>query len=145
MVERSPHTVDSEAVRTHVGIVQSVIERMASNSASCKSWCVTLVSAILVVVADKSKPQYALIAVIPTILFLFLDSYYLALERMFRQSYNSFIEKVHSGNIEITDLYAVSPSGDVIRTLCSSLFSFSVWPFYLSLLGMIWIARTVIL
>jgi hypothetical protein len=59
---------------------------MASNSASCKAWCITLVSAILVIVADKGKPQHALITIIPTVLFLVLDTYYLAIE-MFRQSY----------------------------------------------------------
>ena len=90
---------NSQAVQAHLSITQSVIQRMASNSTSCKTWCITLVSAILVVVADKGKPRYALIAVIPTVLFLVLDCYYLALERMFRRSYNSFIDKLHQGEV----------------------------------------------
>ncbi|MGN2393596.1 hypothetical protein ACTFO6_19145, partial [Pelomicrobium sp. G1] len=75
-------------MQAHPSIAQAVIQRMASNSASCKAWCITLVAAILVIVADKGKPKYALIAVIPTVLFLVLDAYYLALERCFRVSYN---------------------------------------------------------
>jgi hypothetical protein len=51
---------------------------MAANSASCKGWCIAITSAILVLVADKSKPDYALIALIPILLFLALDAYYLA-------------------------------------------------------------------
>ena len=54
---------------------------MAENSRSCKVWCVTLVSAVLVLVARTEKPEYALIALIPAVLFLILDTYYLALER----------------------------------------------------------------
>jgi hypothetical protein len=44
------------------------------------------VSAILVIAADKGKPQYTLIGVIPTFLFLVLDTYYLSLEKRFRGS-----------------------------------------------------------
>ncbi len=145
MTDNEKYRENSQAVQAHLGITQSVIQRMASNSASCKAWCITLVSAILVIVADKGKPQYALIAIIPTFLFLVLDSYYLALERMFRQSYNSFIEKLHSRKIVASDLYAVSPSGSLVNTFFASLRSFSIWPFYLTLLGMIWIAKAFVI
>jgi hypothetical protein len=136
---------NSQAVQAHLGITQSVIQRMAANSASCKAWCITLVSAILVIVADKGKPQYALIAVIPNVLFLILDSYYLALEKMFRQSYNSFIEKLHNGKVVASDLYAVAPSGNLFNIFFASLLSFSIWPFYLTLLAMIWIAKKLVI
>lgn len=136
---------NSQAVQAHLGITQSVIQRMAANSASCKAWCITLVSAILVIVADKGKPQYALIAVIPNVLFLILDSYYLALEKMFRQSYNSFIEKLHNGKVVASDLYAVAPSGSLFNIFFTSLLSFSIWPFYLTLLAMIWIAKKLVI
>jgi len=136
---------NSQAVQAHLSITQSVIQRTAANSTSCKAWCITLVSAILVIVADKGRPQYALIAIIPTILFLALDTYYLSLEKMFRHSYNSFIEKLHSGKVVAADLYAVSPSGHTLKTLYSSLRSFSIWPFYLSLLVMIWLVKAIVI
>lgn len=145
MVTENEYKKNSQAVQSHLGITQSFIQRMASNSASCKAWCITLVSAILVIVADKGKPEYALIAIIPNILFLVLDTYYLALERMFRHSYNNFIEKLHSGKIVASDLYAVSPSGSLFKTFFASLLSFSIWPFYLTLLVMIWIAKTIVI
>ncbi len=136
---------DSAAVQAHLGIIQSVIQRMASNSSSCKAWCITLVSAILVIVADKGEPNFALIAVIPTTLFLILDTYYLALERCFRQSYNSFIKKLHDGNIISADLYAVTPEGSVIKTFFVSLLSFSIWPFYITLVGMILLTKHLVM
>src|SRR5437764_2615739 len=130
MTNSTEYRENSQAVQAHLGITQAVIQRMATNSASCKAWSITLVSAILVIVADKGKPHFALIALIPTLLFLVLDAYYLALEKMFRQSYNNFIEKLHRGEVVATDLYAVVPRGDVFSTFRASLASFSIWPFY---------------
>lgn len=145
MAEAEQYKENSQAVQAHLGITQSVIQRMASNSASCKAFCITLVSAVLVIVADKGKPQYALIAIIPAVLFLILDTYYLALERMFRQSYNNFIEKLHGGEVVASDLYAVVPSGNLVKTFFSALFSFSIWLFYLTVIGMIFIAKTIVI
>ena len=131
---------NSDAVQAHLGIAQSVIQRMATNSASCKGWCIGIVSAILVLIADKSSPHYAAIALIPIVLFLALDTYYLALERRFRGSYNQFIEKLHARGISATDLYAIVPQGSAFRAFFWAVVSFSIWPFYLTLGLMVAIA-----
>ena len=132
MVESQPLNEESSAVRTHLTIMQGVIQRMAENSRSCKVWCVTLVAATLVLVARTGEPQHALIALVPTLLFLFLDSYYLALERAFIRSQNAFVAKLHRGELESADIYRVIPSGMglplVVRCLLGSV---SIWPFYL--------------
>lgn len=144
MPEERVYSEDSPAVQAHLGITQSVIQRMASNSASCKAWCITLVAAILVIVADKGKPVYALIAVVPTLLFLVLDTYYLALERCFRESYNQFIDKLHGGRIVAADLYSVMPKGSLPKESARSLLSFSIWPFYVTLGLMIVLSMLVV-
>lgn len=136
---------DSPVVQAHLAIAQAVIQRMATNSASCKAWCITLVAAILVIVADKGKPSYALLAGIPTLLFLVLDTYYLALERGFRTSYNDFIDKVHSEKVVASDLYAVVPKGSLVKVFFQSLGSFSIWLFYFTLGAMIWLAVWVVI
>src|SRR3989338_3314232 len=118
---------NSQAVQSHLTILQAVIQRMANNSSSSKAWCITLVSAILVIVADKGKPQYAWIAVVPAFLFFVLDAYYLALEKGFRNSYNSFIEKLHSEMLAASDLFVVVPKGGLFVLFFKSLGSFSVW------------------
>lgn len=138
-------TQDSSAVQSHLGILQSIIQRMATNSSSAKTWCITLVSAILVVVADKDKSEYALIAVIPIFLFFVLDAYYLALEKMFRASYNTFINKLHRENIVPDDLYAVLPQGNVFKSFFCSIASFSIWPFYIVLLITVIVAQQLIM
>lgn len=81
MEENNKLDINSLAVQSHLTIYQNLIQRMASNSVSSKAWCITLVSAILVIVADKSNSQYAMIAYIPTLLFLVLDAYYLGLKK----------------------------------------------------------------
>jgi hypothetical protein len=107
--------IDSESpsIQTHLGILQNVIQRMASNSSACKTWCVTLVSAVLVIVADKGKPDYAWIAMLPIVVFAALDAYYLALEKAFRNSYNDFISKLHNKSLTEGDLYSVIPKGNM--------------------------------
>ena len=138
MTEQAEFNAESSAVQSHLTIMQGVIQRMAENSRSCKVWCVTLVAAILVLVARTGQPQHALIALVPTLLFLFLDSYYLALERAFIGAQNAFVNKLHEGQLEPTDLYKVVPAGMgwrlVVRCLLGSM---SILPFYLALIVMI--------
>ena len=132
MVENQPLNENSSAVQAHLTMMQGVINRMAENSRSCKVWCVTLVAATLVLVARTGEPQHALIALVPTLLFLVMDAYYLALERSFIRSQNTFVAKLHRGELESADIYRVIPSGMglplVVRCLLGSV---SIWPFYL--------------
>ena len=138
-------TESSPSVQAHLGIIQNVIQRMASNSSQCKAWCITIVSAILVIVADKSKPDYAWIGLFPTILFLSLDTYYLALEKGFRATYNLFIDKLHSKQITSEDLYSVMPSGNIWSHRLKAITSFSIWGFYSGVIILIVITRYVVL
>ena len=132
MCDKRTLNEESSAVRTHLEIVQGVIQRMAENSRSCKVWCVTLVAATLVLVARTGEPQHALIALVPTLLFLFLDSYYLALERSFIKSQNTFVAKLHNGKLASTDVYRMAPTGMGWRLVGRCLLgSVSILPFYL--------------
>ena len=121
---------ESSAVQAHLSILQRVITRMAENSRSCKLWCVTLVAAVLVLVARTGEPQHALIALAPTILFLALDTYYLALEQAFRASYDVFIDKLHRGQVTQADIYVIRATGMGWRLTARRLGSISIWVFY---------------
>lgn len=135
----------SPSVQAHLQIMQTVINRMAANSSSCKAWCITLVSAILVIVADKGKPHFAYIALLPTFLFLALDAYYLAMEKAFRSSYNDFVKKVHEGHAIPDDLFAVQTKGGMSAHQLAALASFSVWGFYGTLAILLEVARRLVL
>ena len=130
MHEPQPLDADSSAVQAHLAMMQGVINRMGDNSRSSKVWCVTLVAAVLVLVARTNDPQHALIALIPTLLFLTLDSYYLALERAFIKSQNAYVAKLHAGRLESGDMYRVVPTGMGLRLIGRCLGSVSIWLFY---------------
>lgn len=139
---------ESPAVQSYLSILQTVIGRMGTNSAGCKTWSIALVSAIVVIIADKGNPNYVWASIIPIGLFFFLDSYYLSLERRFRQLYNNFIGKLHSGSATIEDVYIVKPDTRLCETISSTFkaaVSISIWPFYGLLLVMLIAVRIWIL
>ena len=107
---------------------------MASNSTACKTWCITLVSAVLVIVADKGKPEYAFISLLPIIIFTFLDSYYLALEKSFRARYDDFVQKLHDRELIKSDLYFIRPFGKLTKHMLDAIISPAIWGFYICLL-----------
>ena len=140
--------LDSPAVQSYLTILQGVIGRMASNSAGAKTWCIALVSAIIVVIADKGEPRYVWIALVPVGLFFLLDAYYLGLERQFRERYNDFIGKLHGGAAEIDDVFIVTPGGGLTGSMKAALVacgSVSIWPFYLLLALMLLAVRVWVL
>ena len=130
MAENQPLNADSPSVHAHLTMMQGVINRMAENSRSCKVWCVTLVAAVLVLVARTGEPQHALLALAPTLLFGILDSYYLALERSFIKAQNTFVKKLHRGELEPSDVYRVAPTGMGLLLVGRCLGSVSIWLFY---------------
>lgn len=144
MEENIPLDEKSVVVQTHIGILQNVIQRMSANSASCKAYAITIVSAILVIVADKNKPEYSLISILPTILFLALDAYYLALEKGFRKAYEDFVKKVHLGSVSINDVYELKISGKMLSHQINAIKSFSVWGFYSILIMLIFMTNEII-
>lgn len=135
---------ESAAVQSHINVIQSIIERMSQNSSSCKSWCITLVSAILVIVADKGKPQFTLIAFLPIAVFLLLDAYYLALEKAFRFSYSDFVKKIHNSTLQDSDLYSTESIKKFNEFIIGSIFSASVIGFYGPLLILTYITKSVV-
>ncbi len=137
--------MESPAVRTHLEMMQRVIERMAYNSRSCKVWCVTLVAAVLVLIARTGEAQHALLAIVPTVLFLVLDMYYLVQERGFIASYDNFVEELHKRDLVPADLYAISPEGSLAQLFLGSFASFSTGPFYAAMVATILLAWLVIL
>ena len=121
---------ESDATQTHLTILQGIVLRMAENSRSCKVWCVTLVAATLILVARTGEPHHALIALIPTLLFLVLDSYYLAQERSFRKSYCRFVLKLGDGEITSRHVYKISSTGMGVGLVLRCFGSVSIWLFY---------------
>ncbi len=73
-------------------MIQSVVSRLASQSTTIKGWCVTLTAALLGYGATAATPIIAGLALYIIVAFAVLDSYYLVLERKYRELYVQFAE-----------------------------------------------------
>lgn len=137
---------ESTAIQTHINILQNIINRMASNSANSKTWAITIISAIIVLLIGKSKTNVFYIAYIPLIMFYFLDCFYLGLERHFRNIYNEFINNMESDNFNYKIVYKVQGPKKIIKkiknTICGT-WSFSTTPVY-TILGLLILIITII-
>lgn len=122
-----------EVVQSHINMLQNIIQRMSSNCASCKTWCITLVTGLTVFFNKNLNTNVFYIFLIPIILFFFLDVYYLWLEKRFRDSHNNFIKKIHEETLNINDLFILTPSNNRFKLFIKALISISTWPFYLTL------------
>jgi hypothetical protein len=72
----------------HLEMLQGVINRLANNSFLVKGWSITLVSAFVALTASNGNKLVIVAALFPTILFWFLDAYFLRQERLFRKLYD---------------------------------------------------------
>lgn len=110
-------------------IIQNIITRMSSNCFMLKGWTVTLVAGVFALSSKESNSMFFLIAYVPVILFWFLDSYYLQLERKYRKLYNIIIQKDYS---EIDFNIVILPSSFTDKTyFVQSLLSCTEIGFYL--------------
>jgi len=77
----------------YLEMIQNIIQRMANNSFLMKGWTVTLIVAVFTLSDKSMNPNYFWIAYVPVILFWFLDSYYLLLERKYIFLYDEVRKK----------------------------------------------------
>jgi len=97
----------SEEKIKHLEFIQNVITRMNTNSFQIKGWTVVIVSAILAIYASTKNYYFVLSAIFPTVIFWFLDTYYLTQERKFRGLYDDVAGV--SDNPKQIKLFAMRP------------------------------------
>lgn len=119
----------------HLEIITKIIERMEKNSFFLKSWAMTLVVAICALSVNDSEKKFIIIALIPIIVFWFLDSFYLQIERKYRILYRNVSEKEEKQvdfGLELSTL-VLSESDRKRTNFVKCLFSFSEILFYMPL------------
>jgi uncharacterized membrane protein len=110
MTEKSElYPADNPAVTKHVDVLQAIITRLANNSASCKTWCLTLVGAVLSLAGATKMPVIGLFVIVPIVIFRYLDIKYLAAEKSFRDKYNAMMALVRNGTYTRLNLFDVTP------------------------------------
>lgn len=115
----------------HLEMIQSIITRMAQNSFMIKGWSLTLVVAMFAFV-PKTAYLFIPIVIVPVLIFVCLDAYYLQLERRYRKLYDIVREKEEADvdfNLKIADQCKQESN-----KYCKCLFSKSILFFYLPVL-----------
>jgi hypothetical protein len=124
---------DNPAVTTHINLLQGIINRLAGNSSSCKSWCLAVVSALLSLTGATHNPAVASAALVAVVIFGFVDTMYLAQEKAYRDLYDTIVKAVRDGSYDRSsafDAAAVRRAHHVFWAVGS----WSVWPIYGSLI-----------
>lgn len=131
MNEKS-YSLDDAAVVGHIDMLQGIIGRMSSNCSNCKTWAVTVVAAILAL-SDYSGWQRFWICCGPIVLFFFIDSFYLGLERRFICLQQMFIADINDGMHVIPYTIESTTAKEQLTGMLKGFISLSTTPFYILL------------
>ncbi|GAA5504435.1 hypothetical protein Dxin01_04205 [Deinococcus xinjiangensis] len=93
-----------EATLKALELLQGIINRLSGNSFLLKGWTVTLVIGLLTYTGSTGRKRLALMAAIPVLMFWFLDGFFLARERDYRDRF----EKLRLGQVQPFD-FRLSP------------------------------------
>ena len=116
----------------HLEFVQNAINRMANNSFIIKGWCITLVVALIALLEKENiNKNYIPFSFIPLLFFWFLDAFYLKTERQYRRLYAEVSKKDKK---EIDFSMDITPYKECYG---EALFSRTLLPFYLPLIGIV--------
>ena len=123
-----------ENKRKHLEFIQNVINRMARNSFLIKGWCITLVSALIVLAVKEDNAGFMMIAAIPILLFWILDGFFLYQERLYRALYD-YVRVMNEDQIDYS-MNTVEFAGGR-NTWFRSTFSKTLNMLYVSLIGLV--------
>jgi len=98
---------------------------MAQNSYLLKGWDATLVAAIFALSLSLDSAILIGVAFLPTLVFAFLDAYYLRLERLFRALYNDVRE-----NPETVEAFSMDIEKYQEKCVKRLFWTTRIWPFY---------------
>src|SRR5215467_10173513 len=103
---------ESTAVTAHLNMLQAIVTRLAGNSAQCKTWCVTIVSALFGLAGATKSGRIAVAAIIPILVFGFVDAAYLANEKAYRDLYNRIVARIRGNTYGLGDFGDLSAPSD---------------------------------
>ena len=124
---------ESPARIAHLNMLQAIVTRLAGNSAQCKTWCVAIVSALFGLAGATKSGRIAVAAIIPILVFGFVDAAYLANERAYRDLYSRIVAKIRDSSYGLADFGDLSAPTHAAHYI-GALSSWSVWPVYLGLI-----------
>jgi len=91
----------NENKRSHLEMIQGVVNRLSQNSFLLKGWSVILVSALMTLAAKDANLVFIFLAYFPALAFWFLDGYFLWQERLFQALYD-YVRNLNEENIDFS-------------------------------------------
>jgi hypothetical protein len=125
---------DNPAAIAHLTFLQGIINRLANNSASSKTWCLVVVSALLSLAGATHVSAIVTFALAPVVIFGFVDAMYLAQERAYRSLYSRIALAIRGGSYALADVYELKVPPLSFTSFISALASWSIYPVYLGLI-----------
>jgi len=116
----------------HLDFIQNIITRMNTNSFLIKGWTITLVAALFALAAKDSDKNFIIIGLFPTMIFWFLDAFYLRKERLFRCLYDE-VRNVEESKIDFNMRTGKFKSNKEVK-FPKVFISKSIFSFYISIL-----------
>lgn len=130
---------DNPGVIANITILQGIVNRLATSSASCKTWCISLVTALIALSGTTRNPGILAFALVPIAIFAFFDTMYLAQERAFRRLYSTLVELIRTQKYSIDQTYSTSAKLRPADFL--AFFSWAIMPVYGGLAALYFVAR----
>jgi hypothetical protein len=127
--DSSEQRIETAVIIAHVNLLEGVITRLANNSASCKTWCLTLVAAILGLAGATRSATIVPVALVPVVVFWLLDTMYLAEERAYRDLYAAIVGKLRTRRYTTADVFEARAEWGG-RHFWGALVSWSCYPVY---------------
>ena len=119
--------VNKEDVLKELDMLQNCISRMSTNSFALKGWYVTVITALFAFIftADRALIGKLLgVLIITTIVFWYLNSYYLLLERKYRAQYEWVLEnRIYSEEISTEKIFDLNVNGKSDEKFISAMLS----------------------
>lgn len=119
-------------VQGYISQLDSIINRMGSNSSNAKNWLMTIIAAAIAIQWSGDQLKQVIWLLLPTLLFMLTDMYYLGMERRFKDIQKEFINAVRE-KTDISNLVYNIPQTSKCEQVCNTLKaldSLSIWPFY---------------
>lgn len=131
-----------QVIFKEIDLIQSCINRMASNSFEIKKWTVGIVAILagLLKQGEATKDEKGcLLFLMVIVMFWGLDAFFLKTEKLYRKKYSWIIQKRlneksdYLFNLNPCEKNMMLDSGVNMPCLLEVMFSKTIWPFYLGL------------
>lgn len=101
---------NNESVCTYLQLLEDNIIRMGNNSFNVKS-IIAIIETIIVttLIETNTYHEFWWVCLIPSVIAIFVDAFYLGIERKYKTRYNKFFNDLNDGKLDVNKIYNLPP------------------------------------